>query len=56
MATEITARSVVSGIVNGQALKGNVLASLNTDRGGRSSCEYSELPRGFTPATFGTFA
>jgi hypothetical protein len=56
MPTEITARSVVSGIVNGQALKGNVLAWLNPDLGGRSSCEYSELPRDLTPAAFGTFA
>jgi hypothetical protein len=56
MSTEITARSIISGVVNGQAMKGNVVAWLNTDVGGRSSCEFSNLPRGFTPATFGTFA
>ena len=56
MPAEITARTVISGVVNGQAMKGTVLASLNTDLGGRSSCEFSELPRGFTPGSFGTFA
>jgi len=56
MPTEITVRTVISGIVNGETLKGNVLASLDTDVGGRSACEFSDLPRGFTPAAFGTFA
>jgi hypothetical protein len=56
MHAEITARTIISGIVNGQAMKGTVLASLDTDAGGRSACEFSSLPRGFTPATFGTFA
>jgi hypothetical protein len=56
MPTEITVRTAISGIVNGEMMKGNVLASLNTDVGGRSACEFSDLPRGFTPAAFGTFA
>jgi hypothetical protein len=50
---EITARTTISGIVNGQTMKGNVLASFNTGRGGRSACEFSQLPQGFTPATLG---
>jgi hypothetical protein len=53
MPKEITARTSISGLVNGYAMKGNVLATINTDRGGRSSCEFSLLPPRFTPATFG---
>ena len=56
MPTEITARTVIAGVVNGQAMKGTVLALLNSDVGGRSSCEFSHLPQGFSPGTFGTFA
>lgn len=56
MPTEIAVQTTISGIVNGEIIKGNVRASLNTDVGGRSACEFSDLPRGFTPAVFGTFA
>jgi hypothetical protein len=56
MRAGVTARTAISGIVNGQPIKGTVQASLDTDLGGRSSCEFSELPLGFNPATFGTFA
>jgi hypothetical protein len=56
MPADITVRTAILGIVNGERIKGNVLASLNTDTGGNSACEFSDLPRGFTPATFGTFA
>ena len=55
MPTEITVRTAISGIVNGEPIKGYVLAALNTDVGGRSACEFSYLTRGFTPAAFGTF-
>ena len=54
--TEIVVQTTISGIVNGETIKGNVRASLNTDVGGRSACEFSDLPRGFTPAVFGAFA
>jgi hypothetical protein len=53
MDTEITARTTISGIVNGQTMKGHVLASFNTDGGGRSSCEFTALPETFNPGTFG---
>jgi hypothetical protein len=53
MHKDITARTTISGTVNGHAMKGNVLATFNTGRGGHSACEFSQLPRGFTPATFG---
>jgi hypothetical protein len=54
MKREVTARTVISGFVNGQPIKGKVVASVDSDRGGRSSCEFSALPKGFNPATFGT--
>lgn len=54
MDLEVTARTLISGLVNGQALEGNVLAELNTGGGGRSKCEFSRLPKRFTPASLGT--
>jgi hypothetical protein len=54
MKREVTARTIISGFVNGKPIKGNVVASLDIDRGGRSRCEFSDLPEGFNPATFGT--
>jgi hypothetical protein len=50
---DITAKTTISGIVNGSAMEGKILASFNTGRGGSSSCEFSQLPAGFTPGTFG---
>jgi hypothetical protein len=50
----VTVRTTISGMVNGEAMKGRVVATLNTGQGGRSSCSFSRLPTGFTPATFGT--
>jgi hypothetical protein len=55
MAKDIVARTAISGVVNGQLFKGNVLASFNTDSGGRSTCQFTQLPLEFTPGTFGTF-
>jgi hypothetical protein len=50
----VTVRTQISGIVNGEALKGRVVATLNTGRGGKSACSFSKLPSGFNPATLGT--
>lgn len=50
----VTVRTTIAGIVNGEAMKGSVVAILNTGRGGESACRFSKLPGGFTPATFGT--
>ena len=50
----VTVRTTISGIVNGEAMKGSVVATLNTGRGGESTCRFSRLPSGFTPAIFGT--
>jgi hypothetical protein len=53
MNLDVTARTNISGVVNGHPTKGTVLASFNTGRGGRSACEFTHLPPGLTPATFG---
>jgi hypothetical protein len=55
MAREIAVRSAISGIINGQPLRGSIVAALDPDRGGRSACEFAQLPTHFTPGTFGTF-
>ncbi len=52
----VTARTVISGIVNGELMRGTVEATLDTDQGGNSACDFSDLPRDFTPGTLGTFA
>jgi hypothetical protein len=50
----VTVRTEIAGIVNGEAMKGRVAATLDTGVGGRSTCRFSKLPSGFTPGTFGT--
>ena len=50
----IAVSTQILGIVNGETLKGRVTAELNTGRGGKSTCVFSKLPTGFSPATFGT--
>ena len=52
----VTVRTTISGIVNDETLRGRVSATLNTAGGGRSSCSFTKLPSGFTPATLGTHA
>ena len=51
---EIVSRSTISGSVNGSVVAGTISAAFNTGRGGRSTCEFAQLPEGFTPGTFGT--
>jgi hypothetical protein len=53
MDLNVTARTNISGVVNGHPTKGSVMASFNTGRGGRSACEFTHMPPGLTPATFG---
>jgi hypothetical protein len=53
MTKDVTARTSISGIVNGHSMKGEVVATFEPGRGGRSSCQFSQLPPSFTPATFG---
>ena len=51
---DITSRSTITGLVNGSAVEGKISATFNTGRGGSSTCEFSQLPEGFNPGTFGT--
>jgi len=51
---DIVSKSSITGMVNGEAVEGSISASFNTGRGGSSTCTFSMLPQGFSPATFGT--
>ncbi len=53
---DIVSRTVTTGSVNGVAFKGSVSATINTGRGGRSTCSFEQLPPHFTPGTIGTHA
>jgi hypothetical protein len=53
---DIVSRPRVKGTVNGAAVAGTVSASLNTGRGGTSTCDYAQLPSGFNPGTLNTHA
>lgn len=51
---DVTARTAITGTVNGSPLAVSVVATFNTGRGGTSSCRFTALPTGFNPATLGT--
>ena len=51
---DITAKTTISGTVNGNPLAVDVLATFNTGRGGSSTCTFTKLPTGFNPASLGT--
>ena len=51
---EILSLTELSGYVNGSPVQGRVRATINTGRGGASTCEFSQLPDRFTPGTFST--
>jgi hypothetical protein len=53
---DISLRGRIAGSVNGSVVEGEVTASLNTGRGGRSACQFTRLPPNFTATTFGTYA
>ena len=50
----IVSRTVVDGVINDQRYVGSIEAEFHTDRGGRSTCEFSALPERFNPGTIGT--
>jgi hypothetical protein len=52
----VTAKTTVSGIVNGSPIEVEVLATFNTGRGGSSTCRFTKLPTGFNPGSLGTHA
>ena len=54
--TDVTAKTTYSGIVNGSPMKVDVLATIDTGRGGSSTCTFVNLPTGFNPAFLGTHA
>jgi len=51
---DIVSISSISGAINGMPIEATVSATFNTGRGGRSTCEFSKLPSGFTPGTLST--
>jgi hypothetical protein len=53
---DVTAKTTLSGIVNGSPIEADVVATFNTGRGGSSTCKFKEMPPRFNPATLGTHA
>ena len=53
---DIVSRTVITGSANGAAFQGNVTATINTGRGGQSTCAFDQLPPSFMPGTIGTHA
>jgi hypothetical protein len=51
---DVTAKTTISGTVNGSPMEVDVLATFNTGRGGNSTCTFTKLPTGFNPASLGT--
>jgi hypothetical protein len=52
---EVTSKTRYSGAINGSPVTIDVLATINTGRGGRSACTFTG-PSGFNPAVLGTMA
>jgi hypothetical protein len=53
---EVKSKTTYSGIINGSPIRVDVLATINTGRGGSSSCTFTSLPPAFNPAVLGTMA
>ena len=53
---DITARTKYTGAINGNSIAIDVVATINTGRGGNSTCTFTSIPSGFNPATLGTHA
>jgi hypothetical protein len=51
---DVTAKTTVSGFVNGSPIEVDVLATFNTGRGGSSTCTFTKLPADFNPGSLGT--
>lgn len=50
----IVSNTTVHGTVNDERYEGSIRAEFNPERGGVSRCEFSALPKSFTPATLNT--
>jgi hypothetical protein len=53
---DVTSKTKYSGTINGSPISIDVVATINTGRGGRSSCIFTTVPSGFNPAVLGTMA
>jgi hypothetical protein len=53
---DVASKTTYTGTINGSPIKVDVSATINTGRGGSSSCTFVELPSGFNPAVLGTMA
>lgn len=53
---EVKAKTTYSGVINGNPIRIDVLATINTGRGGSSACTFVTLPPAFNPAVLGTMA
>jgi len=53
---DLTSRTKYSGAINGSPIAIDVVATINTGRGGNSTCTFTTIPTGFNPATLGTHA
>jgi hypothetical protein len=51
---EIVSLTEIVGTVNGAAVEARVSATIDTGRGGTTTCQFAKLPDLFTPGTFGT--
>jgi len=52
----IVSQTSITGSVNGRVVVGKISASIDPARGGRSICEFQQLPEAFNPGTFNTHA
>lgn len=52
----VTSKTTYSGTINGSPINVDVLATINTGRGGSSACTFTSLPPSFNPAVLGTMA
>ncbi len=53
---EVVSRTELTGTVNASAVNDRVEATINIGRDGHTTCQFDQLPSGFTPATLGTHA
>lgn len=51
---KITSLTSITGTVNDATLEGKISATIDTDGGGSSSCEFAKLPPGYQPSTLYT--
>jgi hypothetical protein len=50
----ITSLTSITGTVNESPFEGKISATIDTDGGGSSTCEFAKLPPGYQPSTLYT--